>query len=454
MTVAQDSRVVVVGQGYVGLPLAMRAVEVGHDVVGFDVDEDRVDRLRRPSSFIDDVTDDELARRAGHRPLPPDRRRARPRRLRHRGGHACRPRCATAHPTCSFIEDAARAARAAPAPAARASCWSRRPTRARPRRCSRPILEAGSGLRAGADFHLGYSPERIDPGNPTWGLRNTPKIVSGVDDDVAGPRSRPSTTASSTGPSRRPAHARGRAGEAAGEHLPARQHRAGQRAGDLLPRARHRRLVGRSTRPRPSRSGSCSSRPGPGSAGTACRSTRRTCRGRSAGRSAGPSGSWRSPTTSTTTCPTTSSRRVVEHLNRRRRAVNGSRVLLRRPDLQAQLRRRPRSRPPQASRTGSSDLGARAACRRSLGRAARGARRASSSSSARPRSSRTADVVVVLTDHDAIDWQLLGPPRRRRPRHPQPAHGTGRRPAVTGAASRWTGSDSVATTPASPKSSP
>ena len=44
-----------------------------------------------------------------------------------------------------------------------------------------PILEAGSGLRAGADFHLGYSPERIDPGNATWRLENTPKVVSGVD---------------------------------------------------------------------------------------------------------------------------------------------------------------------------------------------------------------------------------------------------------------------------------
>ncbi|CAM5616261.1 UDP-N-acetyl-D-glucosamine dehydrogenase [Streptomyces spiroverticillatus] len=44
-----------------------------------------------------------------------------------------------------------------------------------------PILEAGSGLRAGRDFRLGYSPERIDPGNPTWRLENTPKAVAGID---------------------------------------------------------------------------------------------------------------------------------------------------------------------------------------------------------------------------------------------------------------------------------
>jgi len=44
-----------------------------------------------------------------------------------------------------------------------------------------PILEQGSGLTAGTDFHLGYSPERIDPGNPTYTFENTPKVVSGID---------------------------------------------------------------------------------------------------------------------------------------------------------------------------------------------------------------------------------------------------------------------------------
>ena len=44
-----------------------------------------------------------------------------------------------------------------------------------------PVLEAGSGLFAGADFHVGYSPERIDPGNRTWTFSTTPKVVSGID---------------------------------------------------------------------------------------------------------------------------------------------------------------------------------------------------------------------------------------------------------------------------------
>ncbi|NNK92590.1 MAG: nucleotide sugar dehydrogenase, partial [Acidimicrobiia bacterium] len=46
----------------------------------------------------------------------------------------------------------------------------------------RPLLETGSGLSADIDFTLAYSPERIDPGNETWGLRNTPKLVAGIDD--------------------------------------------------------------------------------------------------------------------------------------------------------------------------------------------------------------------------------------------------------------------------------
>ena len=60
-------KVVVVGQGYVGLPLAMRAVEVGFDVVGFDVDDDRVKRLAAGESYVEDVS----GRRGRRPPSPP-----------------------------------------------------------------------------------------------------------------------------------------------------------------------------------------------------------------------------------------------------------------------------------------------------------------------------------------------------------------------------------------------
>ena len=55
------TRVAIIGQGYVGLPVAMRACEVGHDVVGFDVDERRVKRLATGESMVEDVSDERLA---------------------------------------------------------------------------------------------------------------------------------------------------------------------------------------------------------------------------------------------------------------------------------------------------------------------------------------------------------------------------------------------------------
>ena len=58
---AAAQRVVVVGQGYVGLPLAVRAVEVGYAVVGFDVDPERVKRLQSGESYVEDITSDRLA---------------------------------------------------------------------------------------------------------------------------------------------------------------------------------------------------------------------------------------------------------------------------------------------------------------------------------------------------------------------------------------------------------
>jgi len=179
MTVAHDSRVVVLGQGYVGLPLAVRAVEVGHTVVGFDLDKDRVDRLRRADSFIDDITDDDLrAALDTGRYLPTDD-------ATDLAGFTTAVVCVPTPlrdgaPNLSFIEDAARLL----APHLRRGACVVLESTTYPGTTEEvfgPILDAGSGLRAGVDYQLGYSPERIDPGNPTWGLQNTPKIVSGVD---------------------------------------------------------------------------------------------------------------------------------------------------------------------------------------------------------------------------------------------------------------------------------
>ena len=183
MTVARDGRVVVVGQGYIGLPLAMRAVEVGYDVVGFDVDKARVSQLRQGESFIDDISDADVAWALGTARYTPSDNVAD--LADFRTALVCVPTpLRDSLPDLHFVEDAAYFL----APhLTRGACVVLESTTypGTTEEIFAPILEAGSSLRAGTDFHLGYSPERIDPTNPTWGLRNTPKIVSGIDDASA-----------------------------------------------------------------------------------------------------------------------------------------------------------------------------------------------------------------------------------------------------------------------------
>ena len=298
------AKVVVVGQGYVGLPVAMRAAEVGFPVVGYDVDPARVDALaRRP------LVRRGRPRRAARRPrsprVPPDPRSRRSRATSTSRSSPCRRRCARASPT-SRSSRPRRATSPRGCARARSSCSSRRRIPARPRSCC-----ARSSRRAGCapstDFFLGYSPERIDPGNPEWTFVNTPKVVSGIDAASLAGRRGVLRHARRQGRAGR-LHRRGRAREAAREHVPARQHRARQRARDVRPRPRRRHLVGdRRGRDEAVRLHALHAR-ARASAGTACRSTRRTSRGASSGASASGSGSSSSPTTSTAACPTTWSR--------------------------------------------------------------------------------------------------------------------------------------------------
>jgi UDP-N-acetyl-D-glucosamine dehydrogenase len=171
---------VVVGQGYVGLPLAMRAVEVGFQVVGFDVDASRVKLLEAGESPVEDVGDEQLraALDAGAYLPTSD-----PARLE--GFDVAVISVPTpltgGSPDLSFIEAAARVL----APQLRADATVVLESTTYPGTTEElvlPILEDGSGLVAGTDFHLGYSPERIDPGNTEYRLENTPKVVSGIDD--------------------------------------------------------------------------------------------------------------------------------------------------------------------------------------------------------------------------------------------------------------------------------
>jgi len=171
--------VVVVGLGYVGLPLAMRAAEVGHRVIGYDVDAARVKLLESGESYIEDVPAAQLrgVLDSGAFTASTD-------------GRACAgfDIAIVAAPTplrdglpdLTYLEDAARTLAGNLRPGSTVVIESTSYPGTTQEKVL-PLLEEGSGLAAGRDFHLGFSPERIDPGNVTWTLVTTPKIVSGID---------------------------------------------------------------------------------------------------------------------------------------------------------------------------------------------------------------------------------------------------------------------------------
>lgn len=172
------ARVVIVGQGYVGLPVAMRAAEVGFEVVGYEVDPARLEALQAGRSYVEDVPDERLAAALGAGYRPTDRV----------GDLAGFDVAVITVPTplrdgapdLSFVDAAAEALRRVLRAGALVVLESTTYPGTTEERL-RPALEA-SGLRAGTDFFLGYSPERIDPGSAHWTFENTPKVVSGIDE--------------------------------------------------------------------------------------------------------------------------------------------------------------------------------------------------------------------------------------------------------------------------------
>ncbi|MFE6623862.1 nucleotide sugar dehydrogenase [Streptomyces sp. NPDC057740] len=168
---------VVMGLGHVGLPLARAAVSAGLTTAGYDVSGTVVSGLAEGRSHVGGVCDAEVAAMldAGFRAT------ADPAVLD--GAQTvviCVPTGLTPEglPDLSAVEDASKvlAGRLCTGMLVVLESTSYPGTT---EDVVRPLLERGSGLRAGEDFHLAYSPQRIDPGNEIWGVRNTPKIVSG-----------------------------------------------------------------------------------------------------------------------------------------------------------------------------------------------------------------------------------------------------------------------------------
>jgi UDP-N-acetyl-D-glucosamine dehydrogenase len=174
---ARDALVGVVGLGYVGLPLALTAAGAGFRVLGFDVDGPKVQGLNGGRSPLAHIGDARVAAA-----LAAGRFEATANLARLGEPDAvliCVPTPLGRHrePDLSYVEGTARAVAATLRPGQLVVLESTTYP-GTTREVVRPILEA-SGLRPGADFHLAYSPEREDPGNPDFETSRIPKVVGG-----------------------------------------------------------------------------------------------------------------------------------------------------------------------------------------------------------------------------------------------------------------------------------
>jgi len=184
-----DTRpIAIVGLGYVGLPLALHFAEAGAAVLGLDVDISKVDRLNAGGSYILHLPSDRVATvvQAGRLTASSDFSRVAgcqaviicvPTPLK---GSAVDPTAENARePDLSYILNTGRAI----APYLRPGLLVVLESTTYPGTTDtelRAVLEAGSGLQAGRDFHLAYSPEREDPGNPASRVAEIPKVVGGL----------------------------------------------------------------------------------------------------------------------------------------------------------------------------------------------------------------------------------------------------------------------------------
>ena len=172
-------KVGIVGLGYVGLPLAVAFAEAGCEVVGVDTDPRRIERLRRSESDIEDVPSAELRGIADRFTASDDYRNL----SRCEAVVICVPTPLANHrePDLSYLVDAAtqlsRVLQEGRLVVLESTTY---PGTTRERLL--PILEE-SGLAAGREFNLAYSPERIDPGRTDHTVRTTPKVVGGLTDE-------------------------------------------------------------------------------------------------------------------------------------------------------------------------------------------------------------------------------------------------------------------------------
>lgn len=173
----------VCGLGYVGLPLAVEKAKAGFKTIGFDVQESKVNMVNSGQNYIGDVVNEDLAAivKSGMLRATTDFSFVKDVDFI----AICVPTPLDVHqqPDISYVRDSAIAI-------------SKHLTKGTmvvlesttypgtTEELLKPILEEGSGLKCGEDFYLGFSPERVDPGNLIYKTKNTPKVVGAIGDDA------------------------------------------------------------------------------------------------------------------------------------------------------------------------------------------------------------------------------------------------------------------------------
>jgi UDP-N-acetyl-D-glucosamine dehydrogenase len=174
--------IAIVGAGYVGLPLARVFAEAGKTVVLVDVDPERVERLNRGQSYIEDVPSQAMEELVANgrvsATLDNDELRDADAILIALPTPLSRQREPDLRILLSAAAEIAKRLRPGHLVVLESTTY---PGTTRDQ--LRPVLEAGSGLTAGKDFHLAFSPERVDPGRGDWTTKTVPKIVGGVNEE-------------------------------------------------------------------------------------------------------------------------------------------------------------------------------------------------------------------------------------------------------------------------------
>lgn len=172
----------VVGLGYVGLPLAVEKAKAGFKTIGFDVQKEKVDLVNSGINYIGDVVDDELKKivEAGMLKATTDFSFVKDVDFI----AICVPTPLDAHqmPDISYVksstEEIAKYLTKGTMVVLESTTYP-----GTTEELLKPILES-SGLKCGEDFYLGFSPERVDPGNKQFKTKNTPKVVGAIGDDA------------------------------------------------------------------------------------------------------------------------------------------------------------------------------------------------------------------------------------------------------------------------------